>query len=81
MDPVSYGPLPSAPTLAVAPSAPPLESSRSDDDQIHIYVIQRPEEVTRQNRNWGVYCGFILVLLCIIFAVLYSLSHFMKPKN
>jgi hypothetical protein len=87
MDPVSYRPflssaqyvpLPPAPPV---PSAPPLESLTSDDDQINIFVIQRPQELSEQTRNWGLYCGYILIIIIVIIVALYGLTHLIKAKN
>ena len=80
MDPVSYTPLPANPVL---PSAPPPESSvfsESSDDHINVFVIQRPQ-VSEANHKWGLYCGYILILVIVIIVALYSLSHLIKPKN
>jgi len=82
MDPVAYEPLADevghpAPS---APSAQQLESSNSDDDQINIVVIQRPQDL-QQNCNWGLYCGYLLIIMIVIIVLLYTLTHLIKPKN
>ena len=80
MDPVAYEPLADE-VGHPAPSAPPLESPNSDDDQLNIFVIQRPQEIVQQNRNWGLYCGYLLIIIIIIIVLLYTLTHLIKPKN
>jgi hypothetical protein len=84
MDPVSYVPLVNEVDQRIlappVPSAPPLESSNSDNDQINIVVIQRPQDL-QQNCNWGLYCGYLLIIIIVIIVLLYTLTHLIKPKN
>ena len=82
MDPVTYVPLPTIEVMPSAPQPPPELSvfSESSDDHINVFVIQRPQ-LSEANHKWGLYCGYILILVIVIIVVLYSLSHLIKPKN